>query len=51
MGKSFRTEDELEAAVRQEWSLKPPTLIPSLYGSMVRRLTGVVVAREAATHY
>ena len=51
VGKSFGTEDELEAAIRQEWDLKPPTLIPNLVGSMVRRLTSIVVARGAATRY
>ena len=51
VGKSFSTEDELEAAIRQEWDLKPSTLIPNLFGSMVRRLTSVAVARGAATRY
>ena len=51
VGKSFRTEDDLEQAIRQEWEMRPLTLIPNLYNSMVRRLTNVVVARGAATKY
>ena len=51
VGRSFLTEDDLEAAIRQEWDLRSPNFIPSLYGSMVRRLTAVVVARGAATRY
>ena len=51
VGRSFLTEDDLEAAIRQEWDLRSPNFIPSLYGSMVRHLTAVVVARGAATRY
>ncbi len=47
----FFTEDELEQATGQEWTMRLSTLIPNLYGSMVRRLTNVVVARGAATKY
>jgi transposase len=51
VGRSFLTEAQLEAALRQEWEARPPTIIPSLFGFMVRRLTAVVVARGAATRY
>ncbi len=51
VGKSFLTEDALEQAIRQEWELRPANFIQNLYGSMIRRLTGVVVARGAATKY
>ena len=50
-GRAFLGEDDLEAAIRQEWEGRPPTLIPSLQGSMVRRLTAVVVARRAASRF
>ena len=51
IGKQFRNAAELEAAVRQAWADKPSDLIPKLYGSMVRRLTAVQVAKGAATKY
>lgn len=51
VGKQFRNASELEAAVRGVWASCPPSYIPSLYGSMVRRLTAVVVAQGAATKY
>jgi transposase len=51
VGQSFRSEDELEAAIRAAWASKPPTLLPKLFGSMVRRLTAVIVARGASTRY
>jgi hypothetical protein len=51
IGQQFRTDDELEAAVRLAWAAKPANFIPSLYGSMVRRLTAVQVAKGAATRY
>ena len=51
VGESFRSEDELEAAIRAAWARKPPGFIPKLFGSMVRRLTAVVVARGAHTRY
>ena len=50
-GESFRSEDELEAAIRAAWARRPPNLISKLFGSMVRRLTAVVVARGGATRY
>ena len=50
-GRAFLTEEELEAAIREEWEGRPPTLIPNLYGSMIRRLTAVLVARGAATRF
>lgn len=51
LGQSFRSEDELEAAIRAAWARKPPSMIPKLFASMVRRLTAVVVARGGATRY
>ena len=45
------TATELESAVRQAWADKPADLVPKLYGSMVRRLTAVQVAKGAATKY
>lgn len=51
VGESFSSEDELEAAIRAAWARKPPNFIPKLFGSMVRRLTAVVVARGGATRY
>ena len=51
LGQSFRSEAELEAAIRAAWASKPPNFIPKLFGSMVRRLTAVVVARGASTRY
>ena len=51
VGKKIRNGNELEAAVRQAWAAKPADLIPKLYGSMVRRLTAVQVAKGAATKY
>ena len=51
VGKKIRNANELEAAVRQAWAAKPADLIPKLYGSMVRRLTAVQVAKGAATKY
>ena len=46
-GQAFRTVDD----PWDEWANVPPTFIPSLYGSMVRRLTAVQVARGGATRY
>ena len=51
VGESFSSEDELEAAIRAAWARKPLNFIPKLFGSMVRRLTAVVVARGGATRY
>ena len=51
VGMQFSNAAELEAAVRLAWAEKPSDLIPKLYGSMVRRLTAVQVARGAATRY
>ena len=51
LGKKFRNATELESAVRQAWADKPADLVPKLYGSMVRRLTAVQVAKGAATKY
>ena len=42
---------ELEGAIRGVWAAWDPQFIPNLYGSMVRRLTAVVVAKGAATRY
>lgn len=51
VGESFDSKEALEAGVRKVWDERPPTLLPSLYGSMVRRLTAVQVARGLATPY
>ena len=51
VGMRFSSAAELEAAVRQAWASKPSDLIPKLYGSMVRRLTAVQVAKGCATKY
>ena len=50
-GQSFGTVDDLWAALQREWARVPATYIPSLYGSMVRRLTAVQVAKGGATRY
>jgi hypothetical protein len=51
VGQKFDTEDDLEKAIRDAWDTRPASLIPNLFGSMVRRLSAVVVARGAATRY
>ena len=51
VGQKFETEAALEDAVRTAWATRPASLIPNLYGSMVRRLTSVLVARGGATKY
>ena len=51
VGQKFDTEDGLEKAIRDAWDTRPASLIPNLFGSMVRRLSAVVVARGAATRY
>ena len=51
VGQKFDTEDALEKAVRDAWATRPPTLIPHLYASMVRRLTAVLVKRGGPTKY
>eukprot|EP00667_Euglena_gracilis_P023748 EG_transcript_26975 len=51
VGKRFSSCDELWTALQREWSQAPPTLIPNLYGSMVRRLTAVQVAKGLHTRY
>lgn len=51
VGRSFLTEDDLEAAIRQEWEQRPPTLLPNLYASMKARMEAVLAARGTATKY
>ena len=51
IGQIFTTEDALESAIRAAWDHRPPTLIPNLYNSMVRRLTAVMTARGDVTRY
>ena len=51
IGKQFTNADALWAGLEATWATVPPTLIPSLYGSMVRRLTAVQVARGGHTRY
>ena len=50
-GQAFSTTEDLWAALQREWAAAPANLIPSLYGSMVRRLTAVQVAKGGATRY
>lgn len=51
IGQCFPTADAIFAAVEKAWADRPEGLIPSLYGSMVRRMTAVSVARGGATRY
>ena len=51
VGQQFKNAAELEGAIRGVWAARDPQFIPNLYGSMVRRLTAVVVAKGAATRY
>ena len=51
VGMQFGTAGELEGAIRTAWDSRLPTFIPALYGSMVRRLTAVQVAKGAATRF
>ena len=51
VGQQFKNAAELEGAIRGVWAARDPQFIPNLYGSMVRRLTTVVVAKGAATRY
>ena len=48
---SFKTEDELEAAIRHEWDQKPATLLTNLYASMFCRLDCVIDAKGGPTRY
>lgn len=51
IGRCFSTEQALWDAIVEVWDGRPPDLIPNLYGSMVRRLTAVQVARGGNTKY
>lgn len=51
LGKAYPTSDALWAAINDAWDRRPPELIPALYGSMVRRLTAVQVAKGGPTKY
>jgi transposase len=51
IGQHFTSADALWAGLQATWATVPPTLIPALYGSMVRRLTAVQVARGGHTRY
>ena len=44
VGQSFANSDQLWAAVQHAWAQVPRADVASLYGSMLRRLTAVVVA-------
>ena len=50
-GQAFSSADALWEGLQREWAKVPPAFIPSLYGSMVRRLTAVQVAKGGATRY
>ena len=51
IGMRFNNAAELQQAVEDAWASRPPDLLSKLYGSMVRRLTAVQVAKGAATKY
>ena len=51
VGQTFATEAALENAIKAAWAERPSTLIPSLYNSMVRRLTAVMTSRGDVTRY
>lgn len=51
VGRSFRSADALWDGICDVWAHRPHQLIPSVYGSMVRRLTAVVVAKGGPTNY
>ena len=49
-GQSFLSSAELEAAICKAWEERPTSLIPNPYGSMVRRLFAVQVAKGGGEH-
>ena len=51
VGKRFPNSNALWEDLQKEWAGRPQNLIPNLYGSMVRRLTAVIVARGGHTRY
>lgn len=51
VGKSYASKEELWEGVKAAWAAVPPSFVHTLYGSMVRRLTAVVVARGGNTRY
>ena len=51
VGQSFADSDQLWAAVQSAWAQVPKAQVASLYGSMIRRLTAVVVAAGGNTKY
>ena len=51
LGKRFPDEAALEAAIVAAWESRPPNFVPSLYGSMVRRVVAVQVAKGGASRY
>lgn len=51
LGRVFKTEEDLEAAVREVWAQRPPELVPKLCGSMVSRMVAVQNAKGGNTRY
>lgn len=51
VGHTYTNKDHLWKAIQRVWANRPPTLIPNLCQSMVRRLTAVQVARGGHTRY
>jgi hypothetical protein len=51
LGQSFKSGDELFEAVQKAWASIPPATIAKLYGSMIRRLTAIMVAKGGNTKY
>lgn len=51
VGQRFTNSDQLWDALQREWDQRPQTLIPKLYGSMVRRMTAVQLAKGGNTKY
>lgn len=51
VGRRFPNKLALETAIHEEWAKVPPSYIQTLYGSMVRRLTAVQLAKGGNTRY
>ena len=51
IGRSFKRVDDLWDAIVHAWDNRPASLIRNLYGSMIRRLTAVQVAKGGNTRY
>ena len=51
VGQSFKSGDDLFLAVQKAWAGVPAATVAKLYGSMVRRLTAITVAKGGNTRY